>query len=1073
MKKILSIITTALLLLVIAVSCAQDVTVDTQLYGAQGSGTFMLNGKYYNTLQEAVNARLGKGAKAAGANDDVIYLTRNAKGPGAKIDDPNISVIIDFAGWTYSFTDVTATQGSTTGSFGLSITGGADVTLKGLEQIDLHDTTANLTMVYVEGADTKLTIEDAPKMKVEPTQYVFWAANGATLTVGSNSATAPTTISGKIAATGGTSETSKPVVTFNNNTTVKASELKADAAVVIVNSSEASTVDSFVAANNAVVVVSGSGDVKIESDDSSDTSSYEIQNTSSEATITVKEEGESSTTIPAGKAEKVVDGETQPQTDSSYVARIGSTMYESFNAAIAVANASASELTVVLLKDISILDSINITNSMIIDGSGHGIITEGTATSGNMAAFDIINSGSSPIVVDVKDLFIESTKHARVFLINDGEEGVTYDNPNILNVTNLVITTDGEALYSNGPTEINAYNCDFTHNGTYLSDKDPVYYSAIIVGYNGTINIYDSKIQSFGNGAATFPSGGTLNIYNTDISSLDDSVSGLTGYLFWARHEKSYDTGANKDYCGSAIINVYSGSNTGKFRITDNGHTLANRISKINVLDGEYTDVSFSFVGDEASSASIAITGGTFDVDPSEYVAEGYVAKKTGVSEWTVVKATELEVTIGTEKKTMSLVEFAKKVNDGVEGYATATAKLLEDVDLTDVAWTPIGAASTPFKGVFDGANHTIKNLQISNSTEQYQGLFGVVRYAEIKNLNLENCDVVGQKKSGILIGCVDDGYVEDGDQAITKGKGTFVLSNCTIDSTSSIKGNDNVGAFIGVAYVGTQFELSNLSSAATVTAEAASGTARAGGIAGSLQNFHFAIQNNGGNVYTYKVENCNISGTISGLNSSGLFGGMNGSMELTRASVADTLTHSQLIIKDCTVSDDSARVADAVYKLHESEFVVLNNFTVGDEQLTELAGKTISKYSTSSFNEIKVLTGTSSKTYFCLMKHTGSGVPVSNPSYSTPIGFSKNNYEAVMNNHYHASNPPQTSYSTITASFEDVHAFFQDHPNGSVCPQERRFLYDVNHDPFNTYPENATDTSNRNGNGHIYILSE
>ncbi len=1026
MKKILSIITTVLLLLVIAVSCAQDVTVDTQLYGAQGSGTFMLNGKYYNTLQEAVNARLGKGAKAAGANDDVIYLTRNAKGPGAKIDDPNISVIIDFAGWTYSFTDVTATQGSTTGTFGLSITGGADVTLKGLEQIDLRDTTANLTMVYVEGADTKLTIEDAPKMKVEPTQYVFWAANGATLTVGSNSTTAPTTISGKIAATGGTTAESKPVVTFNNNTSVKATEFKADAAVVIVNTSSESTVDSFVASNEAVVVVSGSGNVKIDSNDSSSTASYEIQNASSEARITVKEESGSDITINPGKAVIVDKGEPE-SVDAQYHARIGNKLYETLVDAV---NGLNDNDTIILLMDLDFSQAPydvykwsgdyyhtlaicknGVTldlNGKTISKMGNGAIAFGYrfAIDGRISNASIINgtllAGTTGTATNSYVLFIAGT------------DGALIQN----------ITTIGGINIFTGSDDVVIDSCNV---------KGTKYYTVCSqVGSNVTIK-------------------GTTYTKNTDSTVENPS-------MFWVQgagtNEDDVKTPENPTgaFDASTII-IESGTftvdtdNGGKFYLTGTGNTLP------------------------------TVKGGTYNINPSRCpancVAEGYVAKKTGASEWTVVKATEVEVTIGTEKKTMSLVEFAKKVNDGEDGYSTASVKLLEDVDLTDVAWTPIGAASTPFKGVFDGANHTIKNLQISNSTEQYQGLFGVVRYAEIKNLNLENCDVVGQKKSGILIGCVDDGTVEDGNQDITKGKGTFVLSNCTIDSTSSIKGNDNVGAFIGVAYVGTQFELSNLSSAATVTAEAASGTARAGGIAGSLQNFHFAILNNGGNVYTYKVENCNISGTISGLNSSGLFGGMNGSMELTRASVADTLTHSQLIIKDCTVSDDSARVADAVYKLHESEFVVLNNFTVGDEQLNELAEKTISKYSTSSFNEIKVLTGTSSKTYFCLMKHTGSGVPVSNPSYSTPIGFSKSNYEAVMNNHYHTSNPPQTSYPTITASFEDVHAFFQDHPNGSVCPQERRFLYDVNHDPFNTYPENATDTSNRNGNGHIYILSE
>ena len=40
--------------------------------------------------------------------------------------------------------------------------------------------------------------------------------------------------------------------------------------------------------------------------------------------------------------------------------------------------------------------------------------------------------------------------------------------------------------------------------------------------------------------------------------------------------------------------------------------------------------------------------------------------------------------------------------------------KLTADLDLTDVAITPIGNLSTPFTGTFDGSGHTLANLTIN-----------------------------------------------------------------------------------------------------------------------------------------------------------------------------------------------------------------------------------------------------------------------------------------------------------------------------------------------------------------------
>ncbi len=49
-----------------------------------------------------------------------------------------------------------------------------------------------------------------------------------------------------------------------------------------------------------------------------------------------------------------------------------------------------------------------------------------------------------------------------------------------------------------------------------------------------------------------------------------------------------------------------------------------------------------------------------------------------------------------------------------------------------------IGSYENPFKGIFDGNNHTIKNINISSGTE-FVGLFGYTQNAVIENLMILN----------------------------------------------------------------------------------------------------------------------------------------------------------------------------------------------------------------------------------------------------------------------------------------------------------------------------------------------
>lgn len=354
MKKTSLALLIAVLIAGLFLGCSQDLTVDADVYCK--TDTFCVNGKYFSTLQGAVDyIKSINRMKAAGDNDNVIYLTKDAVGPGAVIADIQ-GLTIDFAGYTYSFSNVTAVQGNKDGDFGLSITDGSTVTLKGLRQIDLHDSAPRLTMVYISGDSTSLTIEEAPRMVVEPGQFVFWAADGASLTIGGE-----TQIGGGVAATG--TEENTPVVTFNDAAEITVSELTADQAVVIINTSADSAISSFAASNGTVLIVSGEGSVTVDSNDSGDEASYEIHNTSAEATITVKTEGGSDQVIEAGQGVVVEEG-TPTVGVATYAAAIGARFFETLEEA--VDNAESGD-TILLLKDIDLTETIIISESLTIN----------------------------------------------------------------------------------------------------------------------------------------------------------------------------------------------------------------------------------------------------------------------------------------------------------------------------------------------------------------------------------------------------------------------------------------------------------------------------------------------------------------------------------------------------------------------------------------------------------------------------------------------------------------------------------------------------------------------------------
>jgi len=785
MKKI-AILILSILIAGLFVACEQDITVDAQTYANMEVGTFVLNGQNYATLQAAVDAI---GSKAAG--DNVIKLTRNASGPGAKIASKDVT--IDFQGYTYSFTNVNGLQGQdvTGKDFGLSITTGSDVVLKGLQKIDLNDkTTTDLTMVYVEGATTSLTIEDAPKMEVANSQYVFWAANGATLTIGSEDKTMEATITGKVAATGGTTEASKPSITVQGATSITGALEASKANIAIEGNSK---IKASVTASDYTTIVVTSKDNIITTLDKTGDSRVVI---SEDITVQEVAEGSDNEIETVGDA-TVLDDQGEESTDvhpeeKQYIASIGTRLYEKL--AQAITSAESGE-TILLLRDYD----------MEANEPGYGWSTN----------YNNVNTS-------LRDNCIDFIKNDVTFDLNNHEITNLFNNTFRIKADNITIR--------NGELSVGSLYLYMYSGGTWSSipEGEGRICSYILYADEGT-NLVIDKLTTYG--GINIASGGLATINNLSFS----------GTKFYAVCSQSGSTVVLNDGTYDKVTGVTTSYlfwiKTGSGMIINNG-TFLSRDGSIN-----------NFV----SGASPVIYGGKFNFDPSTYVAEGYVARKTG-DVWTVSEAKEVEVTIGTEKTIMSLVDFAKKVNDNVDGYSTASVKLLKNVDLAGVTWTPIGTSAHPFSGTFDGNNKTISNLKSSTDTTSF-GLFNYVAgstiikdftvFANIKSTaNNSNVAAIYAHCDDANANVIVEGITVNGSITGTKyvagliaqhDKGTLTIIGCTNNADITCSGNQYAAGILGRS---SEFTIGKLSFIdITNTGAINAGLGNAGGICSNLNH--------------------------------------------------------------------------------------------------------------------------------------------------------------------------------------------------------------------------------------------
>lgn len=145
--------------------------------------------------------------------------------------------------------------------------------------------------------------------------------------------------------------------------------------------------------------------------------------------------------------------------------------------------------------------------------------------------------------------------------------------------------------------------------------------------------------------------------------------------------------------------------------------------------------------------------------------------------------------------------------------------------NVAEANWNPIGGEN-PFKGIFDGNQHTVSDLYI-NSSGSNLGLFGYVDGAEIKNVTVQ----------GNVTGFYEEGNEQSGQYVgLVLGVGTTKskLENC--ESRGSVTGCGYVGGIAGLVPRGT---ITLCTNRATVTGLGQSGK-YIGGIVGYGKGLSF-----------------------------------------------------------------------------------------------------------------------------------------------------------------------------------------------------------------------------------------
>ena len=402
---------------------------------------------------------------------------------------------------------------------------------------------------------------------------------------------------------------------------------------------------------------------------------------------------------------------------------------------------------------------------------------------------------------------------------------------------------------------------------------------------NGTVQFkYTGRNMGWNGGTAVFNvhGGGTLNMEDVVVED-----HGGTDMSFCVHLNNWGDVTLNADncefnspYCGVRVFN--SGPQMNNVMITNSKLTGATRAFWVHNYIGDIQNATEEDINNRLNidiynnNNTFSLTGTA--ISPIRY---GF-----GNPVYFTEKGELVDLVIDDSEKTVQISSasamsaFAVMVNNG-KTFENYTVTLDADIDLNNVAWTPIGPSGdskNKFMGTFDGCNHTISNLKVTQEAGYHAaGLFGALN-GIVKNLIIDGATIENLSSGPSTV----NGTAVVAGSIYTSG----LIDKVTVKN-ATVHGNRYLGGISGYVY-GSITNCSVETITLVATPDNLTGTYDNGDKVGGIVGYIVKDGPNG------TVESCTVkNATIQGYRD---IGGI--------AGCANSSEGHEVVINGCSVSD-------------------------------------------------------------------------------------------------------------------------------------------------------------------------
>ena len=411
-------------------------------------------------------------------------------------------------------------------------------------------------------------------------------------------------------------------------------------------------------------------------------------------------------------------------TQTNDVAQIGSTGYESLAAAI---EAAKSGNTVKLLRDTK--ENVTIDKAMTLDLNGH-TLNGGT------------EKGKPALTITARTVTIKDSSEAQTGTIMRED---TAENSGVF--SHYVIDIQGNAwvMFESGNVKNNSGNtagkgASLVRVGDDSVDKFPG------LNIKGGTFTQDNFIVIKVDRGDLFLNGGTLSSANSYAVENWHRAKIKGGTVNGAVSSWTYSGGSN------STLTISGGTVNGNVLSVNYG-SAESKVAKVEITGGTvngalgtYTYSNDLVPTEETAKATIEVTGGSFDKDPSKYVTEDAKTEKNGDGSFGVSKVYLCKIG-GTGYYTME--DAFKAQNDGdtivlLRDYTTGSTfnsgSIDRTVDLNGYTWTYTGT------NVNDAAfeiNYPDVTLTVKNGTVVSGSMVGLIPSAMGGTITYDNSGLV------------------------------------------------------------------------------------------------------------------------------------------------------------------------------------------------------------------------------------------------------------------------------------------------------------------------------------------